>query len=136
MRIDAFILCEDIRRELGSKFSVMGILGDGIEYHDTDADNWPKPMNFAAYIKVILENKDSIPDRFTINVLLEGEKIASVDGAIAKRDGIKTINLPISMPGLPLTSPGKLVVEFTALLENKVLINDSRSLEISARVTK
>lgn len=132
MKIDTFVLCEDVRRELGHKFSMMGVLTDTLSFQGPDADVWPKPTNFAAFIRTILDEGDDLPDNFSVTVAIEGEVIATVEGAIPTQEGLRIINIPAVMSGLPLISKGKMDVEFSASVGDKVLIKDSRSLVVSA----
>lgn len=60
MRIDSFIVCEDIRNEVGGKQSLMGVFGDSIvlEVPPAAQDQWPKALRLGIFIQMTLEEGD------------------------------------------------------------------------------
>lgn len=48
MKIVDFILCDDIRQELGNKVSLMGIFSDAVVLQQEVS--WPIRMNFGVFI--------------------------------------------------------------------------------------
>ena len=61
MKLINFIICDDIRNELGNKNSLMGVYDNTIEFRVTpDKENtWPKTMRLGIYARIrIYEDKD------------------------------------------------------------------------------
>jgi hypothetical protein len=55
MKLVQFIVCDDIRKETGNKFSLMGIYENAIEFRVTPdkKDKWPKTMRLGIYAKSV-----------------------------------------------------------------------------------
>lgn len=68
MKIITFAICDDIRREIGSKHSLMGVYNGDIIFNVTPdkKDSWPKRMGIGIYAAFDLE-KDK-PHSFTLNM--------------------------------------------------------------------
>ncbi len=61
MKIGNFIICDDIRYEMGSKLSLMGVYADSIEFNmpPDKKDTWPKRIRLAVYVTADLEGRKS-----------------------------------------------------------------------------
>lgn len=62
MKVSNFIICDDIRSEVGGKASIMGVYSDLINYTVTpdQKGQWPKSKRLALYIQLDLEDGESI----------------------------------------------------------------------------
>ena len=132
MEIKAFLLCEDIRREVGNKCSLMGLLNEGLNYDGPEADVWPKSTNIAAFIRLSVGEDDSPVSDFSLVVTLDGDEVASIKSEFSVPKGTKTLNLPVTMYGFPLASAGLLTFNFKLLHQEHVLIEAETTLKISA----
>jgi hypothetical protein len=63
-----FIICDDVRMEVGNKVSLMGIYDDQIFFAQPGPAEqiWPRPMRTGIYIKAELEGKEVMPETFQI----------------------------------------------------------------------
>lgn len=62
MILDSFIVCDDIRAELGNKVSLMGLFVDQIVFLKgrDQPSTWPKALKLAFYLRFIREERDNI----------------------------------------------------------------------------
>jgi len=60
MKLIDFIICDDIRIELGNKHSLMGIYEDAINFNVSarEIGKWPKAMRIAFFIRIKVENDE------------------------------------------------------------------------------
>lgn len=131
MQIKSFIICEDIRREVGNKSSLMGILGDSLSFEGLGSNEWPKIINLSAFIQISLE--DVIPSDFSLKITLEGEEVAHIKSDIEVAEGTRYLNLPITMYGFPLKSKGMLVFDLKLQRQGVILLESVNNLAISVR---
>jgi hypothetical protein len=59
MILNCFLICDDIRNELGNKQSLIGVYDDVINFSAPQADigKWPKVIRLGIYIKLGFENE-------------------------------------------------------------------------------
>ena len=76
MKLLNFIICDDIRNELGNKHSLMGVYDDSIEFQVTpdNQNTWPKSLKVGIYAKVKTEEYVDIGKA---SVEKKGEKLKS-----------------------------------------------------------
>lgn len=131
MQIKSFIICEDIRREIGNKSSLMGVLGDSLIFEGVGSSEWPKLTNLAAFIQISLE--DVVPSCFSVKITLEGEEVANIKSNIEVAEGTRYLNIPITMYGFPLKSAGTLVFDLKLERQGGLLLEAINTLEIRVK---
>lgn len=96
MKIGTFILCDDIRYEMGSKLSLMGVYADSIEFSvpPDKKDIWPKRIRLAVYMTADLEGRPA--SAFKIRAVHEKSEAilgeGSFDQAIEHKLKIAMVN--------------------------------------------
>lgn len=87
MKLIDFVLCDDIRYEMGNKVSLIGVYNDTIIFGEkTVADiKWPKAMKLGLYIRSLFTENETFPNKFTVDISYNGKASLSVSGAIAKQ---------------------------------------------------
>ena len=60
MKMLNFVVCDDVRNEMGGKYSIMGVYGNSIEFSVTPEkkDQWPKTMRTGFFITIQPEDSD------------------------------------------------------------------------------
>ena len=73
MRIDDFIVCDDIRREIGNKFTLVGVYGESIDFEvsKSECGKWPKNVKLGFFIRIRFDNNETIPDKFSMHALFD-----------------------------------------------------------------
>jgi hypothetical protein len=90
MKLNCFLICDDIRNELGNKQSLIGVYDDVISFSapQPNVGKWPKVIKLGIYIKLEFENEaekagfQRIKLEYSINnetvVLLDDSRPASL----------------------------------------------------------
>ncbi len=102
MRLKACIICEDIRREVGNKHSLMGIYDDAIIFHVPPAkkDSWPRAKNLAFFIRIVLEEGEDAASfcRARLSSRTDGGPVNVIATAdLNRRPGAKKLNIIMAM---------------------------------------
>lgn len=68
MKIITFVICDDIRREIGNKHSLMGVYDGKINFNVTPdkKDSWPKYMKIGIF--AVFDFEEDKPHSLTINM--------------------------------------------------------------------
>ena len=132
MRLIDFIIAEDIRLEMGNKISVMGILGDNMTISPIPPA-WPIPMRIGVFIRVLVEDIDQIPNKFSIKISLGDDKIARMEGQIASTERIGLLTLPLAINPLPIPGPGLLELNFALLSGDEILLAEQSNITIEVK---
>lgn len=116
MRITNFLVCDDVRHEVGGKATVVGIYNDlGIPYDKKDA-KFPLKLHLGFYMRIKMDASDKkIPDAFDFE-FLQGDKkeIAVNKGKIVAEKEPKYIVLTVVFSQFPVKSdePIKFKIKF------------------------
>ena len=77
MKLINFIICDDIRPEVGNKLSLMGVYSESINFHSTAGsdDQWPKIKRIGLYVLIETEEGENLKDlhSFKIQIDYNGE---------------------------------------------------------------
>lgn len=140
MKILDFIICDDIRNEMGGKISLMGIYQEAIEFQVTpdQKDLWPKSIKLGFYIKITTENIEEI-NTFVLAMKSDSEEVELGSGPINIPQGknIKTINIIAVHPSVALKKAGAISFLINFYKDSGTLIESLYSdftIEIKERV--
>lgn len=124
MKVIDFTVCEDIRREIGEKHTLVGVLPFDTNITVTSPNGEqikpPIPLKFSFFIRTsFLENIER-PTRFKLVNMLNGKENGFTDGKLDIPAGIKYLNMALSL-NLRIPENGDLtfIVQF---LENDKII--------------
>lgn len=94
MKIVSFLVCDDIRNELGGKHSLMGVYSNSIEFQVTPEkkNQWPKSMRMGIFASINIEDDDRKRQitSFGLAIDYNGQK-----GNVAKGD-FRPEDIPVS----------------------------------------
>lgn len=89
MKITNFIVCDDIRREINNKNTLVGVYFDDIiipKVPGVDPKN-PYALRLAIFIKVKMEKNETIfPDKFNFIASCGGHTVNQANGALKVQD--------------------------------------------------
>lgn len=131
MKISNFIVCDDIRMELGGKISLMGIYTDTINFNTfpDKKGQWPKPFDFAIYSQIEFASSDDYKEMvkfFKVELEYNEEKTTVIADGTALPPQKKDFN-GIILHGIfkqfPLKGPGKMNFQFTFYDKEKNIVN-------------
>jgi hypothetical protein len=97
MKLIDFILCDDIRMEMGNKSSLMGVYDATIEFFVTpDKKNtWPKKMRIGIYARLKAEGQKLDISRFELKSIFNGKESLIQKGLFNPPPDYKNINMAI-----------------------------------------
>ncbi len=106
MKIVDFIVCDDVRQELGNKVSLMGIFSDAIVLQQEVA--WPIRMNLSVFTRLELEADEIAPDSQVLAVDCNGKSIAEVELVVASKTGSRLLTFLVGLKPITIPEAGAL----------------------------
>ena len=111
MRIVSFIVCDDIRREIGGKNTLVGVYDDlNISVQPGKTLNWPLHIKLGFFARISNEKRSLDADKYEFTILQDGQQIASLSEAVKLQQNaqVDNVNLAIVVNSLGILKPGKL----------------------------
>ncbi len=125
MKVQSFIVCDDIRAEVGGKHTLVGVYDEQINFRVTPdkKDTWPKVLKLGFFVKIIIEGDSA--KFFTFNVELGQKKQSLLE--TAKIPKLKTnpdmITIVYIVNGFKIHEAGAMQFSFDFLDENKKVVD-------------
>jgi hypothetical protein len=138
MRIEAFLLCDDIRHELGGKQTIVGVFGDTLQFDVPVAalEQWPKAVKLGIYVRLALEQTDKPIKNltFTLDALYgtSVEKLGSGTLPLWQNTNTQKVNIAFIQNPLLLHGEGTLTIQITCYADGTLvpLDNSTTTLQI------
>jgi hypothetical protein len=126
MEILDFIVCDDIRREVGNKHTIVGAYNDRIVFSSSKDFKWGINKSLGFFLRFQREASDPDYDGFDLKIFLNDEQnqLANIKGGINVTDPIRPMVLDIVFPVFNFTGPGSLIVKIVFLKGSEVVIAD------------
>lgn len=110
MKILDFIVCDDIRREIGDKLSLMGIYNDEILFTGV-AVTWPQALRMGIYVRFVVEQRDPLPDEMTMQIRMQDAVVFQATGDTAGIQQERAVSTQL-VAMVPIVGPGELLFRF------------------------
>lgn len=132
MKVIDFIVCDDIRQEVGNKLTVVGIYNDRvkIETKNPSALQFPIPFRLGVFVRLLVQKNDNCPEElaFVLSVKHNGEDLfrADCNAQIANRPvGVDhvIVGVPLLANILPIKGAGKMEFDLTVNSGGKKLLS-------------
>jgi Family of unknown function (DUF6941) len=132
MHLIDFIICDDIRRELGNKVSIMGIYTESINISVPSDTKWPIAFRLGVYVRIEFDKLDPAPDRFIIKASQDDKHLAQLSGNIISpaNQSSHTLAIPIVMNPLPLNGFGVVRLDVEIFKGSESLLAETHSIEV------
>ena len=108
MELMDFVVCDDIRPELGNKFSLMGVYERAYVINAL-VTTWPYTTRLALFIRVQFGN-EPIPQQFEFRTLRRGEIRGRFPGAIPNLVAATPFSLVLNLNPFGILEPG--IIDF------------------------
>ncbi|MDI6739293.1 MAG: hypothetical protein QME74_02900 [Candidatus Edwardsbacteria bacterium] len=97
MKLLDFIICDDIRFEVGNKNTLVGIYGDiNLTQKRGSKLSWPVPLKLWLYLRCLINEGEDKPESFHIDITHNTKgSIAPIAGTLSIPEGIKYLNLAL-----------------------------------------
>ena len=135
MKFLDFIVCDDIRREVGNKHTLVGVYNDRIVFSSGRDFKWAITKSLGFFLKLQKESTDPDYDGFDLKIYLNDEQnqLANIKGEIKVADQTRPMVLDIVFPAFKFTGPGSLIVKIVFLKGADVVIADLPQQTISVQ---
>jgi len=123
LKIIDFIICEDIRHEIGNKETFIGVFPNYIIALSKESD-FKKPIiiKLAFMFRFLFEDKDPRPDFFKMEFITNGKTYPKIDEQPLKMaSAVKLFNMLICIPNFPLISYGEIEIKTIFKKQNKII---------------
>ena len=101
MKLIDFIVCDDIRREIGNKITLVGMYNNKIQLQGPMVA-WPVAIAFSVYVRLKIENdEDRNGTKFSLIVAQEGKQLQDLTGEIKFNNDLEAFQLLASLPPMP-----------------------------------
>ncbi|MAZ78008.1 MAG: hypothetical protein CMF39_04960 [Legionellaceae bacterium] len=124
MKIHNLLICDDIRAEVGNKISIMGVYGEEIVMNPNIKLNGPVKLPLAFLFRFKIEKNEELPDKFQLEYILNGKKIAPIYGPIQAGNNQKIITLIVKVQFF--FEPGPLDLNIKLSKKDKVIFNEAK----------
>ena len=135
MRLIDFIIADDIRQELGNKISVMGIYNDRMNFNMPKGIEGPFPFHLGTLIRILLEENDQIPDRFSVSILFDEKEVGSITGGVkTTAEKINFIVIPIVVNALPIPGSGVLRANVKVYSGDTIVLDEYNPFPVAVEI--
>ncbi len=126
MKIIDFIVCDDIRREVGNKRTIVGAYNERIIFAASTNFKWPVNKQLGFYFRLEREETDPDFDNFLLAIYLneENDALGKVRGNIKIHDFSRPMVIDIVFPVINFKAPGIMRVKMDFLKGEQVVINN------------
>ena len=109
MIVTDFIVCDDIRSELGMKLSLMGIYNDRIrlQLRPGTSIDWPTGIKLGIYIRAEIDSEKS-SSAFKLQAAFNDINLLEVTGPLTRVSDSKVSVIQIVVPSFPLMGLGEI----------------------------
>jgi len=97
MKLIDFIVCDDVRQEVGNKPSLMGVYTNLVLAASPDKKPpvWPFPLRLGFFIRCQIEADEVKSDFFRIEFILNGEIFSHVEGTASIPDDTNMFSIVV-----------------------------------------
>ena len=139
MKVRTFLICDDIRTELGNKYSLMGIYNERIIFgvSANEKNVWPRALKVGFFSEIEIDRK--IPHTFTFKAVLNGEESEILKGGINIKKESRMIRMTLIHPGFVFKQAGTMKFKFEFFDESGKLIEavtPDGDLSVEAKTTE
>lgn len=109
MKVIDLMMGEDIRHEVGNKYSLMGIWADSVTLNGPGGKvQWPVPLKVATFARVLLTEGEPLPDLCQLKITFDNKPVADVEARLTVNPGAKLISFPFPTMNLNIPAAGTL----------------------------
>lgn len=138
MKITDFIICDDVRQEIGNKFTLVGVYDTDVRIQTPSPESltWPLPVNLAIYSRLQLEPKDEGLDTFEMVITQDEKELARLQGKINIQHRDRAFPISARMPGFPLPGPGLIKFHLRFTYQGKPIFDGDAPKTVRIMVEK
>jgi hypothetical protein len=126
MKVVSFIICDDIRREIGGKHTLVGVYDDlNFLIPVGKTVTWPMTIKLAFFCRLLIEKTILDADKYEFYLSQDDQQIACLSENIAlpSKIQLENINLALVINSLQIIKPGNIDFKLR-FLKNKAIIEE------------
>jgi hypothetical protein len=137
MKLIDFIVCDDIRQEIGGKVTLVGVYEDRIMINapSPDAVRWPVHLKLGFFIRLLNDGTAPDMDNFDLQVRCNGKPICRLSGPITIGPQQRLMNLFFVNSAVRFPSEGLLSVALMFKKKKETVFEIQPDLHIRVAVT-
>lgn len=134
MKIQDFIFCDDVRTELGSKLSFMGVYNDRVILNVPAGEKieGPLPLVLSLVLRVRFEENEPRPETFDFSYLIDGKKHFAVSDRLLANAEERSSNLIFPRIVFPVSDNHR--IGFSLQLKRKGVVAMNEVLQDAIRI--
>ena len=136
MQLLDFIVCDDIRHEVGNKMTLVGIYGDQMQIMALPTpgeDKWPKAIKLAFFVRIKILNDEPMPNAFNLQFFQDEKEVNSIKQNVIiptpppgmSPQKVTLLNLALVFGNFKLLATGEINFKLTLLRDGKVIYDIS-----------
>jgi hypothetical protein len=139
LKIIDFIVCEDIRNEVGNKVTLIGVYDQQLNMlalPNPSEEKWPKPVRLAFFIRIKVSDGDTIPDTFKLQFFQDGKEVTPIQQNIGMPPkNVALVNIGLVFNNFRIFKIGKMNFQLTLLKDGKVIFEVSPEYVLNIALT-
>jgi len=136
MKLVDFIVCDDIRQEVGGKVTLVGVYEDRLMINapDPDAVRWPVKLKLGFFIRLLNDGSAPAMDNFDLQVQCDKKTICRLSGPLKIKKQRGLMNLFFVNSAVRFPSEGTLSVTLLFKKSDDVVYEIKPDLNIKVAV--
>jgi hypothetical protein len=112
LKLNALIVCDDIREELGGKLTLVGVYAGGLLLDKSIV--FPSLMkSLCLFVRLSLDDNDPLPEKVTLRGSLNGEKLFEHTGTVNVANRSEPVTVRLAFVPFTLRAFGEMTFQFT-----------------------
>lgn len=122
VKIINFIVCDDIRREIGGKNTLVGVYDElNLNVHKGVNLTWPVVIRLGFYCNILKEEENIECNKFEFIAINENQQIAQIGGTIDFTKEGRFANLSLLINAFSILKPGKIEFKIKFYKDNELI---------------
>jgi len=123
MKLIDFIVCDDIRQEIGNKTTLIGVYDETLLFpvQKLSDDKWPKTIKLGFFMRIKIHETDEIPDEFSLEFIMNKKVFAKAAANITTSERPKYMVFALVNNNFQIPNPDPLMFTLK-LFKNKTLL--------------
>jgi len=98
MKIDNILFCDDIRKEISNKFTLVGCYNDRILLNAKAEIKWPIGVKMGIYLRILREQGDPVVNKFKLELYDSQEALFTAEGELLNGEHNRPLILALVAP--------------------------------------
>jgi len=137
MNIIDFIVCDDIRHEIGNKNTIIGAYDEELTFIEQDSkekDTWPKVLKLGFFVRVKLLEEDPLPDELTLEFIHQEKIFSSVKVKIQASTKVHLLGFSLVNNNFKIPGSGDIIFKLKLFKNGQLIFDESPEYKLSVNL--